>query len=291
MQDRRNILIVECGATKTAWSLVGGGGETKRIITEGMNLASTDGGAVENILSEAAGILRSRVPEVHFYAAGLIMGENGKIPESAGRVDAALRSLFGAEEIEYSSDLLAAARAVFGRKAGITAILGTGSNSGFYNGKSIVKGVRSAGYILGDEGSGSCLGKLFMADFLKGLMPEDISREFALTFSVDYSTVVENVYHGPTPARYLGSFAPWIMERYGHDGYVTRLVERNITDFMERVLLQYDVAGYDVGVCGGYAAAYKDVLVRLGAGYGIRFSSFLSDPMDGLIEYHLSSLE
>ena len=117
-------------------------------------------------------------------------------------------------------------------------------------------------------------------------MPEEISREFALTFSVDYSTVVANVYHGASPSRYLGSFAPWIMERYGKDGYVTRLVERNIKDFIERVLLQYDIASYEVGVSGGYAAANREIFERIGAGYGIRFSTFLDDPMGGLVDYH-----
>ncbi|MBQ6086550.1 MAG: ATPase [Bacteroidales bacterium] len=285
MQDN-NILIVESGATKTTWSLVGKDGEEKRIVTDGINLSTTGDGTVDSILSEAAGILGRTAPEVHFYAAGLIMGEDGSIPLSAKGVDEGLRRLMGAERIEYASDLLAAARALFRNGEGIAAILGTGSNSGFYDGERIVKGVRSAGFILGDEGSGACLGKLFVADFLKGLMPVEISREFALAFSADYSTIVSNVYHGPSPSRYLGSFAPWIMERYGRDGYVTRLVERNITDFMERVLLQYDIARYEVGVCGGYAAANREVFERLGAGYGIRFSAFLGDPMDALVEYH-----
>lgn len=279
-------LIVECGATKTTWCVAGPDGEERRIYTGGINLSTMGGETIDATISEAAGTLACKADEVHFYAAGLIMGDGGKMPPSVKGVDDALRRLMGAGNIEYASDLTAAARALFGHGSGIAVILGTGSNSGFYDGKGIVRSVRSAGFILGDEGSGACLGKLFMADFLKGLMPEEVSREFALTFSVDYSTVVANVYHGSSPSGYLGSFAPWIMERYGKDGYVTRLVERNIKDFMERVLLQYDIDRYEVGVSGGYAAANRDVFERIGAGYGIRFSSFLDDPMDGLVEYH-----
>ena len=179
-----------------------------------------------------------------------------------------------------------AARAVCGREKGIAAILGTGSNSCFYDGEKIVKNVRSAGFILGDEGGGTRLGRLFMSDILKGLVPADVAEPFAKEYDVDYMTVVRNVYKSETPAKYLGSFAPWIMARYGKSDYVTRLVEQNFRDFIERALKQYDVANCPVGVVGGFGYACREILQRIGSEYGIRFSVFLPEPMEGLVKYH-----
>ena len=153
---------------------------------------------------------------------------------------------------KIGNDLLDAARAVCGKEKGIAAILGTGSNSCFYDGVKIVKNVRSAGFILGDEGGGTRLGRLFMSDFLKGLVPADVAEPFAKEYDVDYMTVVRSVYKSETPAKYLGSFAPWIMQYYGKSDYVTRLVEQNFRDFIERALKQYDIENCPVGVVGGF---------------------------------------
>ena len=215
--------------------------------------------------------------EVHFYAAGLIV-TGPEVPAAAKNLDLVLRGLFPEAEMEYASDLLDAARAVCGHEPGIAAILGTGSNSCFYDGTGIVKNVRSGGFILGDEGGGAVLGRLFMADFL--------TDEFAATYQVDYMTVVQNVYKGAAPSKYLGQFAPFIMSHYGKVDYVTQLAERNFRNFIERALMQYDIAAYPVGVVGGFGYANREILRRIGAEYGIRFSKIIAAPMEGLIEYH-----
>lgn len=192
--------------------------------------------------------------------------------------------------IEYASDTLAAARAVCGHKPGIAVILGTGSNNCLYDGSGIVKNVRSGGFILGDEGGGARLGKLFVSDFLKGLVPEPVSSEFASAFEVDYMTVVRNVYQGGSPAGYLGAFAPWITARYDSCEYVKELVDSNFRDFVERVLLQYDTKRYPVGVVGGFGYANREILKKVAEPYGIGFSRFLPSPMEGLVDYHLGRI-
>lgn len=286
------ILIAESGATKCDWCACDKSGIRARFKTRGLNVASGAGSVIAPVVAEAvgelekAGIGLKEITGIHFYAAGLIAVEGETVPETARTLDGVLRKYFPAIGIEYASDLLDAARAVCGHEKGIAAILGTGSNSCFYDGKKIVKNVRSAGFILGDEGSGSRLGRLFMSDFLKGLVPADVAEPFAKEFEVDYMTVVRNVYKSDAPAKYLGSFAPWILDRYGKSPYVTALVEQNFRDFIERALKQYDVADCPVGVVGGFGNACREVLLRLGAEYGIRFSVFLPEPMEGLVKYH-----
>jgi hypothetical protein len=130
------------------------------------------------------------------------------------------------------------------------------------------------------------LGRMFMSDFLKNQMPAELAEEFASKYKVDYMTVVQNVYKGTAPSKYLGEFAPFIMSHYGKIDYVTELAERNFRNFIERALCQYDIKNYPVGVVGGFGYANREILVRLGAEYGIRFSKIIAAPMEGLVEYH-----
>ena len=286
------IIIVESGATKTDWCAAAQDREAINVRTAGMNLATMDQDVIEGIVREAVSAFREKglsddVTEVHFYAAGLIVPEGEKVPRQAKGLDNVLRSLFPGAEMEYASDLLDAARAVCGHKPGIAAIMGTGSNSCLFDGEKVVKNVRSAGFILGDEGGGARLGRLFMSDFLKGLVPEPVSSEFAKDFTVDYMTVVQNVYRGDAPSKYLGSFAPWILERYDTCEYVRDLVDQNFKDFIERALKQYDIDRYPVGVVGGFGYANKAILEKVAKPYGIRFSTIIATPIEGLVEYHL----
>jgi len=286
------ILIVESGATKTDWCAAALDMEPINVRTSGMNLATMPQESIEEIVREAVSAFKGKghaddVTEVHFYAAGLIVPEGEKIPQQAKGLDNVLRSLFPGAEMEYASDLLDAARAVCGHKPGIAAIMGTGSNSCLFDGEKVVKNVRSAGFILGDEGGGARLGRMFMSDFLKGLVPEPVSSDFSKDFKVDYMTVVQNVYRGDAPSKYLGSFAPWILERYDTCEYVRDLVDQNFKDFIERALRQYDIDKYPVGVVGGFGYANKAILEKVAEPYGIRFSSIIATPIEGLVEYHL----
>ncbi|MCQ2178404.1 MAG: ATPase, partial [Bacteroidales bacterium] len=249
------IIIVESGATKTAWCSVAADGSQISVRTAGINIAVMRQEAINAIINEAAPQLNpsgEKVSEVHYYAAGLIIPEGVKVPDQVVALDNELKKFFPEAEMEYASDLLDAARAVCGHKPGIAAIMGTGSNSCLFDGEKIVKNVRSAGFILGDEGGGARLGKLFMADFLKGIVPEPVSSEFARDFKVDYMTVVQNVYKSEAPSKYLGSFAPWILERYDSCDYVRKLVDDNFRAFIERARSQYDIRKYPVGVVGGF---------------------------------------
>ncbi len=283
------IIIVESGATKTDWCSVSESGKVSNVKTGGMNFAVMPAEAISEIVAEATANLNlgnETVTQVHFYAAGLIVRPGESVPVSVATLHGTLAGTFPHARMEYASDLLAAARAVCGHKSGIAAILGTGSNSCFFDGENVVKNVRSAGFILGDEGGGACLGKLFMADFLKGLVPEPVSSEFASEFTVDYMTVVRNVYKSDAPSKYLGSFAPWILERYDSCGYVRDLVDANFRNFIERALKQYDIAQYPVGVVGGFGYHNQKALRKVASEYGIRFSEIMAAPVEGLVKYH-----
>ncbi|MBR1575471.1 MAG: hypothetical protein IJ654_03365 [Bacteroidales bacterium] len=269
------VLIVEAGATSTRWRAIDAKGRVTKARTEGVNVATIARATVEERIARAVAALNPAgepLERIYFYAAGMLSDE--------------VSGLFPGVEVECASDLLAAARAVCGHEPGIAAILGTGSNSCFFDGEKIVKNVHSSGFILGDEGGGAALGRMFLSDFLKDLVPRPLAREFAASFPVDYPTVVREVYKNPAPAAYLGSFAPWILSKAREPGYARDLVTANFRAFCERCLLQYDTASYPVGVVGGFGKAARDWFLPVAETYGIRVSGFQDDIIDNLVRYH-----
>lgn len=276
-------LIIESGATKADWCLVGDDGmAVGQFQTPGMNFSTMSGEDIRGIISSALPHLGEvSFTQVFLYAAGLIEGSPAY--EDALSV---FSGVFPGAEVECASDMLAAARAVCGRSEGIAAILGTGSNSCFYDGSRILRNVRSGGFILGDEGGGACLGKLFLSDYIKGIVPEPLASEFGAAFDVDYMTVVDRVYRQPAPSAYLGSFAPWILDHRASSAYIDGLVRRNFSDFFDRSLLRHGRNDVPVGFVGGFAAACSDILMEIAEEKGLAVSRILASPMEGLITYH-----
>ena len=275
-------LIIESGATKSDWRLIAGGGvQVARELAGGMNVSTMDMSAIEAILNDTGRKIREAASEtvsaVHFYTAGVIAESAEK------RLRTVLGDIFNGAQVDLQTDLVAAARAVCGRKPGIAAILGTGSNSCQWDGEKIVKRICSGGFILGDEGSAATLGRLFIADLLKGLVPEHIAAEFASKYDATYAGIVDSVYRSQSPSAYLGNLAPFIMEHYD-DTYVKSLVEGNIRAFFKRCIGQYD-ADVPVGIVGGFGYALKETVLNARE-EGVKISGFLQCPIDGLIQYH-----
>lgn len=261
-------LVIDCGATKADWLCSDG----TQVRTPGFNLAHTPAEQLQPILSDAA----QKFPDIdalYLYAAGLV----GDSPVDLGR-------WFPRATIEYASDMLGAARAVCGTRPGIAAIMGTGANSCQYDGKNITAQVHCGGFILGDEGSAAVLGKSFLADYLKGLVPADLAQEFAQTFPATYADIVQQVYRTPAPSRYLGSLAPFVVAHHKTNEYAKELIDKNFRAFFERTILQYD--SLPLGIVGGFGFACRDILQKLAAEYGITLSRIIASPLEGLKSYH-----
>lgn len=279
----KQIVIVESGATKSEWRVLDRDGrEIKRFLRAGTNVSTMRMKEVKAMLTEA--ILSEGLEQVdgfYLYTAGIVTQEiHLELVEH-------LRSLSCLGEIDVQNDLMGAARGACGHEAGIAAILGTGSNTCFYDGESLSQKVYAGGYVIGDDGSGAALGKLFLADFIKGLVPDPLAADFAKEFDASYAGIVQGVYKSPSPSRYLGSIAPLILRHYD-EPYAKALVDRNFQAFIDRSLLRYDVACYPVGIVGGFGWACQDILRPLCEKAGIRISRFVKSPIEGLCAYHLA---
>lgn len=276
-------IIADCGATKSEWVTIHSDGSTSRFITKGVNASTMSASAIKDIISEAGekiSVAEQSAAEINLYMAGIPSEEIKKT------ICNSLQHYFPIASLEIHSDLLGAARAACGHRPGIAAIIGTGSNSCMYNGIEITKRVYSCGFILGDEGGAATLGKLFIADFLKGLIPAEIASEFSSRYPSDYATIVANVYKSEgSPSGYLGSFTPFILEHYGNP-YIKELVDGNFRSLIRRAIKQYDTDKYAVGVVGGFGFALKHIITRIASEEGITISRFIKAPIDGLVEYH-----
>mgnify|MGYP003288581960 CR=1 FL=1 len=281
-------LIAESGATKTDWRSISSDGVVLSARTVGLNPAVCDAEDIMAAVRKAVPALNpegKRVETVYFYGAGLVS------EEVAAPVREALEMWCPFAEIFFFSDLLAAARALFGDGSGVVAIMGTGSNSCLYEDGKVVRNIRPGGYVLGDEGSGVALGRAFLADYIKGLVPEDISAEFDKEFGLDYAGIVRKVYKEQAASAFMGSVAPFVM-KYIDNQYVSELVKDCLEAFLKRSLSRYcqgasdSAAARRVGVVGSFGCACEPLLHALAPAYGLDFVKFIKSPIEELVLYH-----
>ena len=278
-------LIAESGSTRTEWALVEDNHLVQRVFTEWLNpFFQTRREISRSVrLGLPESFFKKKLDQVYYYGAGCSSYEKKNI------LGASLVAQFKTP-IQVESDLLAAARGLFKCEAGIACILGTGSNSCFYDGKIIVKNVKAAGYILGDEGSGAVLGKLFLADLLKGLAPKELANEFHEKFRISVNDVMESVYNLPFPNRFLGTIA-YFLGDYMDNEYVYNLLTNNLRSFFNRNVCQYDYINYPIRFVGSLAYAYPDILQEVAQEFGVEIDVIEETPMNGLIEFHSMNIE
>lgn len=281
-------LIVESGATKTAWIALQEDGQVRRVQTSGLNPTCLDAEQCRSVVRDAVPALNPegrRIEHIFFYGAGLVS------EEAAYPVREALEMWCPFAHIEFHSDLLAAARALFGDGSGIVAIMGTGSNTCLYSSGSIVSNIRSGGFIIGDEGSGSAIGKALISDYVKGLFTPEVDALFRKSYELSYTDIVRKVYKEPGAAAFLASFAPFVMDNLDEpSGYLGNLLEENLDTFVRRTLCRYaDAEGgptLKVGVVGSFGCACRSVLQKIGERYGLQFDKFIKSPAEELVGYH-----
>ena len=273
-------LIADSGSTKVSWRAILDDGSLKAVETVGINPVFMEDAAIEKILTDQlVPVIGTKVDQIFFYGAGVVGGE------PSAKLERCFSKVFPGSTCEAVSDVLAAARALCGHKPGIACILGTGSNSCFYDGEGIAEHVRAGGFILGDEASGAYLGKRLLSDFIKGLLPAPIENAFNKRYGLDYMAIVQKVYREPMPSRFLASFSPFIAEFKNHP-HMANLLKSSFEEFLRRNIVHYDYKKYPVNFVGSIAFYYKDILEKAVNAAGMRMGIVLQGPIDGLVAYH-----
>ncbi|MDR0681105.1 MAG: ATPase [Dysgonamonadaceae bacterium] len=274
------ILIADSGSTKTNWSLVSEDSNAQSCITDGINPFFLSEKEIINILEDKFTLPKENITTIYFYGAGCI-------PKKSFLVSEALNVFFHANSIEVNSDLLAAAHSLCDKKEGIVCILGTGSNSGYYDGEKIIKTVSPLGYILGDEGSGAVLGKKLLAGILKNQMSDPVIYDFYNTYHLNLVEIMDKVYCQPFPNRFLAQFTPFIYSHISHSD-IQKLVKNSFVEFIERNVFQYQKADrLPIHFTGSIAYYFKNILEEVCSQFDLSMGNTTKEPMSGLIKYHL----
>lgn len=276
------ILLADGGSSKVDWRLIDQSRQVKEILTGGMNpFLRTEEEISQEIKDKVYSELHSyEIDKIFFYGAGCAFDDKNEM------VRRAIAKHFPNTSIEINSDLLAAARGLCGRHAGIACIIGTGSNSCYYDGVNIVSNVSPLGYILGDEGSGAMLGRVFLSACLKNQLTFGLKDKLLEEFDLTIADILDKVYKQPMPNKFLAGFAPFILAQVD-DASVYNLVYNAFKKFFVRNVMQYPYKENQVHLTGSVSFHFQSILRDVAKSLDINIGTINASPMEGLIKYHI----
>jgi N-acetylglucosamine kinase-like BadF-type ATPase len=284
--QNKTILIAESGSTKTDWCLITNG-KKKMLQTQGINPFFLQSHEIISIFKNELKINPAKIQldEIHFYGAGINSEDSKHIIEQC------LKTYFTCKKVKSYSDILASAQATCKDQKGIACILGTGSNTCYFNGKKIAFKTQSLGYVLGDEGGGTQLGKKIVQYYLHDILEPELKVAFEKKYQHELSTILESLYRKPFPNRFLAQFASFIFENRGHY-MIENIAEDCLNDLFIHHLIRYpQVHKVPVHFTGSVAFYLKDILENMCEQYEIHLGSIIQKPIKGLIDYHYSKAQ
>ena len=275
--NAQRILVCDSGSTKADWLYANCDSE-EAVRTDGINPVRDSGESINRIVAS----LPDWKPEyICFYGAGCIE------PYSAS-VRKALQERFPKALVSVESDLLGAARALFGHEEGIACILGTGSNSCLYKNGQITANVPPMGYILGDEGSGAVLGRQLVSDIVKGQLSQELKDAFMEEFQLTPALIVENVYRKPAANRFLASLCPFLSKHRDYDE-IQRLLASEFERFLRRNVLLYNRPDLEIRYVGSISVHFEHELRNVHAVMGFKMGDVLASPVKKMMFFHHKS--
>jgi len=281
-----SLLLVESGSSKTDWCFISKNQKPVSCQTSGLNpYHRSEQDCLEALAKELElNIDKNDEFKIIFYGAGI------KDSILSSSIEKILTNLFGKREIEIHSDILAAARATCGHEKGMVCILGTGSNSGYYNGKIMESTNPSLGYIIGDEGSGTYLGKRVLQYYFYNTFDDDLKANFEDKYGNNISEILHKIYKEPMGNTYLASFTEFLKENREHF-MVQNIIEDAFIDFHQRHVLKFRQSWkYPIHFVGSVAYEFKDILLDLQEQFGLETGKIMKSPLKALIDFHHKAL-
>lgn len=283
------ILLAESGATRSKWALIDIHQTTISIALEGFNPSYHPKERLTGIIQEVLALIpqAAKVKSVCYYGAGCSGSQR------ALDVRQLLASFFTHAEVAVHGDLLASARGLFGNSPGIALILGTGSNAGIFDGQNLISTVPSLGYMIGDEGSGSHIGRLLVREFMMNRMPSGLSGKFEAFSGHSTETLIEAIYSHPSPGNFLASLAPFLSE-VAPRSYADQIVSRSFNAFFKEMVNNLGpttaLMKLPMAAVGSVAYHFSEILRQTAEQYGFKLGRIVESPFEGLIDYHRLSL-
>ena len=277
------IAIVDGGSTKCDWVILENSGKISQK-TESIgfnpNIINADLIPQEIEKNPHLFLIKNQLDYIYFYGSGCGTVENALFVETQ------LQKVFPYAKVTVKEDLTAAAYAAYNGKPAIVCILGTGSNSCYFDGESIRRDLPSLGFLIGDEGSGSALGKHLVRRFFMKKLPQDLHQEFVETYHLTIEDAIKNMYHNPRANAYLAEFNKFVVQRKQHP-YFQNMVFDEMKNFFEYQVLPYEEAREaEINFIGSIAYYYEDVLRAAAAELNLTVGHIVQRPIESLVEYH-----
>jgi len=280
------LLIADSGSTKTDWRLLNA--PEKKLVTQGLNPYYLSQEKFITVLREELipQMDSYSVEEIYFYAAGVANAEKAHFAETA------IQAAFPACKIVQAfSDLLGAARGLCGHEPGIACILGTGSNSCYYDGTQIVDNVPPCGFILGDEGSGAVMGRKLLSAFLKRDLPEELCVKLREEEGLSKDIILERIYREPFPNRFAAQYSRWIL-KHSQEPVIHKMITESFGEFFDRNVLKYSNAKtFPVHFTGSVAFYFESFLREAAQTREIQIGQIVPSPLNGMAAFHGKSIQ
>lgn len=282
------ILIADGGSTKADWiALDKDKNEVFRTRTLGLNPAVVSDEELHNRIINMFQLIsvKDDVAEIYFYGAGCGTPKPIKILHDV------LKGIFKNAKITISEDMLAAVYAATGKNPALVCILGTGSNSCYFDGKEVQMKVASLGYILMDEASGNYFGKVLIREYYYGKMPKNIAAKFEQEFNLDADFIKLNLYRTPNPNMYLATFAKFMFD-FKEDKYIKKIIKKGFQEFFKYRVLPFEKdASTPLYFIGSIAFYFRDILEIVAKKNNLKLTGVIQRPIDNLLEYHRNSIK
>lgn len=279
------IIIADSGATKTDWRILKDDRTSVHFDTKGLNPFFSTPEDFFIALQNGFPIYidRHNINEVFFYGAGCAGQEKGLQAQHA------ISRFFDNARVFVFSDLLAAARSLFGNKPGVVAILGTGSNIAYYNGSDVRHYTPSLGYILGDDGSGTYICRHLLKSYFYNQLPADLSAALSDQYNVELSFVLDRIYSQPQPTSFLASFIPFVHENINNP-VISMIVRQSFEDLYDNHLVTIpELSSCGLGVVGSVGYIFRDLIKELAIEKGFKLHEFVQYPIEKLQDYHFAN--
>ena len=281
------IVIADGGSTKCDWILLDENGQQQlKTRTKGLNPAVFEVETLEKRLQESEDLknIRSQIKRVDFYGAGC------GTPTPKNNLKKLLEDFFPDTEVNVDEDMLAAAFAAT-TEPGIVCILGTGSNSCYFDGKDVQMEIESLGYILMDEASGNYFGKRLIRDYYYKKMPTSLAEKFEKSFDLNADTIKKNLYKQDNPNTYLAHFAEFIFQSDHRYGYFYQLIYEGMEKFVHRRVMCYKEAQVTpIHFIGSIAFFSSDIIYDVAKQFHLTIGNIIRRPIDGLIEHYRNNI-
>lgn len=281
------ILIADGGSTKADWiALDNDKNEVFRVRTLGLNPAVVPKEELANRIVNVFQLMniKDEVKKIFFYGAGCGTEAPIKIFNNV------LQEIFINAQISIEEDMLAAVYAASGKKPAIVCILGTGSNSCYFNGSELEIIAPSLGYSVMDEASGNYFGKMLLRDYFYGKMPKPIKKKFEEQFNVDADFIKMNLYRQPNPNAYLATFAKFMFE-FKDEEYIKKIIRKGFEEFFKyRVLTYGKTADTPIYFIGSIAFYFREILEKVAKKHNLKITDVIQRPINNLLEYHKNNI-